>query len=375
MIRAFRAKSIAVFAAGIALTGTLFVEPPAYGNDSPSNREMAERFRRPGAPLDPVLSALASGHLVRQVSALEDGAAKVAEVTRGFALSGLDLAAIDVTSTEAGRQEVAAFVAGLSRRGIDAGATRFTVYSLPSIKEADDAVAGREASSDDLDGGPLASSLVVPEGTVVELVGAVFEGGQLQAKTVLSASAQPPSSAPPRHQFSGMASPGDSATFVRAGGIGCFHRKQNNTAWYDPCQEFWQHENDHDPNRDYWASPMWGTGKSKSVWTLSGLEAASRRTDGTAHQDWVDWDPGADGKQNCQSQSVSVSYAGASVSVDKQHCELWDISKGEHPAQFSNWWRGDVWRSERETAAAILTSTRGGEVPTDNFDFDFYAHP
>ena len=152
-------------------------------------------------------------------------------------------------------------------------------------------------------------------------------------------------------------------------------RKQNNTAWYDPCQEFWQHENDGDPDRSYWASPMWGTGKSKSVWVLNRLEVSSRRKPGTAHQDWVDWDPGADGKQNCQSQSVSVSYGGASVSVDKQHCELWDISKGEHPAQFSNWWRGDVNRSEREMAASVLTSTKSGEVPHDLFDFDFYAHP
>ncbi len=301
--------------------------------------------------------------------------AAVAEVTRGFALTGLDLAAVDVTGTEVGRHEATAFVNGLSRRGIDAGATRFTVYALPSIKEANDAVAGRHAAPEDGDGGPLASSLVVPEGTVVELVGAVFEGGQLHAKTVLSASAEPPSSTGPRHLFSGTASPGDSATFARAGGIGCFHRQQNNTAWYDPCQEFWQHQNDNDADRDYWAAPMWGTGKSKSVWVLSGLEAASRRKDGTAHQDWVGWDPGADGKQNCTSQTVSVSYAGASVSVDKQHCELWDISKGEHPAQFSNWWRGDVRRSERETAAAVLTSTKGGEVPTDNFDFDFFAHP
>lgn len=63
-------------------------------------------------------------------------------MARGFALSGLDLAGVDVTRTEAGRQEIAAFVDELSRRGIDAGATRFTVYALPSIQEADDAVAG-----------------------------------------------------------------------------------------------------------------------------------------------------------------------------------------------------------------------------------------
>lgn len=75
MTCASRAKSVSVFAAGVALASTLFVGPPASGNDSSSNREMAERFRRPGAPLDPVLSALAAGHLVRHADALADGGA------------------------------------------------------------------------------------------------------------------------------------------------------------------------------------------------------------------------------------------------------------------------------------------------------------
>ncbi len=168
--------------------------------------------------------------------------------------------------------------------------------------------------------------------------------------------------------------PSDSLSWEPAGGR-CLDRKQNSTAHYDPCHRFYRLMNEHDPNWDYWASEMHGTGKSHSVWTLSGLEVDQRRKPGTPHQEWVDWDPGADGKQNCANQTVSVSYAGVGVSIDKEHCELWDIDKGEHPADMSNWWRGDVWRSERSTAAMTATMTRAGERPEDNFDFDFYAHP
>lgn len=371
----FRSKTLVLVTACFVLTGGFFFQPSALGSDSPSDREMARTFSRPGMPLDPVLAALAAGRLAREVKALGAGATELPAVATGFAFRGLELAGLDVTATEAGQEEIRAFVGSLLQRGIDSGSTRFTVYTLPPVKEAEEAAAQQGTVAEANDAGPLASSLILPEGTVVDFVGAVFENGQLHAKTVVSSTAQPGSSPQPGHRTFSISSPGDSATFGRRGGIGCLRRKQNNTAWYDPCQEFWQHENDGDPGRDYWASPMWGTGKSKSMWTLSGLEVSSRRTPDTAHQDWVDWDPGADGKQNCQSQTVSVSYGGASVSVDKQHCELWDITKGEHPAQFSNWWRGDVWRSERETAAGVLTSTKSGEVPTDTFDFDFYAHP
>lgn len=170
-----------------------------------------------------------------------------------------------------------------------------------------------------------------------------------------------------------MGSPSDSAQWTRAGGVGCLEIKQNSTAHYYPCQWFWNMSNDGDPNHGSWASEMYGTGKSHSVWTLTGLEVESWRTDGSPGQEWVDWDPGADGKQNCATQSVSVTYAGVGVGVDKQHCELWDIDKGRDAFDMSNWWRGEVWRSERETAAMTLTRTKAGQAAHGTFDFDYYA--
>ena len=360
MARTVRRKLFVLSVASLLAAGTIAIQPPAYG--SSSDRALAEEFSRPGLALDPVLSSLSTGRLVRAVAPLAPGQVEVPAVPLGFALRGTQLAGLDVTETLAGQQELDAFLTRLRGRG-DAPGANYNVYALPSIREADESAAQRGAvKATDADG-PLDSALIVPVGTNVNFVGAVFEGGKLHAKTIVSGAPQPERP---------MAAPSDSASFVRAGGVGCFHRKQNNTAWYDPCQEFWQLENDRDAAKGYWASQLWGTGKSKSIWTLDGLEVFARRTDGSAGQDWVDWDPGADADLNCQPQSVEVSYAGASVGITKQHCEKWDISKHED-VRFSNWWRGSVRRQERETAMVALTKTNAGELPHQTFDFDFYA--
>jgi hypothetical protein len=345
------------------------VGPVAEGADrSSSDRALAARIARPGVPLDPVLSALSAGSLVRDVAAPVAGQVELPTVPLGFALTGAQLAPLDVTGTVEASRAVDAFTSDLRSRGIETTGTSWTVYTLPPVKEALDAGLAAGAESD-----PLGSSLIVPTGTVVELVGAVWEAGQLHAKTTVSASGQQPRAA--RQGFQTMAAPSDSLRWEMAGGAGCLHREQNATAHYDPCQWFYSLSNDGDPTHDYWASQMYGTGKGKSIWTLNGLEVDSRRQGRTSHQEWVDWDPGADANTNCHSQTVSVSYAGVGVAVDKQHCEVWDIDKGENAADMSNWWRGHVRQKERETAATTATRTAAGEVPTDVFDFDFYANP
>jgi hypothetical protein len=338
-----------------------------HAQASSSDQVLALGLLGPGDPIDPVLSALADGRLVRDVVAPLPGAATVPAVPLGFAFTGPQLGVLDITATTPAIAEVRGFTDRLRRRGIDPSGTEWTVYALPPI-EAAPAVAPGEQDGD----GPLGDVLVVPRGTQVNLVGAVFEDGQLHAKTQLTATG----AAPRQHRrFQAVADPSASAQFQRAGGIGCVERKQNNTAWYDPCQDFWLHQNDGDPNAQYWASQMRGTGKGKSVWTLNSLEVSSRRTEGSAPQEWVDWDPGADANTNCRNQTISVSYAGAGVSFDKQHCEMWDIDKDQDGADFANWWRGHVRRKERETGALTLTRLANGDVPVLRVDFDYYANP
>lgn len=120
---------------------------------------------------------------------------------------------------------------------------------------------------------------------------------------------------------------------------------------------------------------MKGTGKGKGVWTLNGLELSSRRKEGSPRQRWVDWDPGADANTSCRAQTISVSYAGAGISFDRQHCEMWDIDKDADGADFANWWRGHVRRKEREVGAMTLTRLDNGAVPVVLVDFDYYANP
>jgi hypothetical protein len=292
-------------------------------------------------------------------------------VALGFGLTGDQLPALEVTATPVAQQAVREFVERLRTQGIDASGIRWQVFTLSPVKEATAAAAAKGAGEEE----PLGSSLIVPAGTAVRFVGAVFQDGELQVKTAVSAAAQPGVRPAAKPTFRAMGAPSDSVSFVPAGGVGCVDRTQNSTAHYDPCQQFWQATNDNSNTRDWFASEMHGTGKSHSIWRLQGLEVDSHRTKNTALQDWVNWDPGADAKGNCQDQTVSVSYAGASVSVSKPHCEMWDIDKGREALDMSNWWRGNAWREERATAAVTLTTVKQGEVPTGDFDFDYNARP
>lgn len=367
MIRAFPSRFVVVAVLSALVMSAFFTERSAQADSS--DRALAQSLLGPGEALDPVLTALSESRLVRDVGAPVAGQVEVPPVSVGFALTGAQLAPLDITGTAQATQELEAFLARLRSRGIDTGDTTWTVYTLPWVKEALDVAVARGADPAD---DPLGSRLIAPAGTAVELVGAVWESGRLYVKTTVSAAGRPPSAT-----AKGLRSTvvGNSGDWVRLGGAKCLDRDQNSTAHYDPCQWFFKFEPDRDANYDYWASQYYGTGKSHSIWTLSGLEADGRRKPGTAHQEWVDWDPGADAEHSCRTQTVSVSYAGVGVSIDKQHCELWDINKGAEAADLSNWWRGDAWRTERETAAETATRLREGEVPKGLFDFDFYAHP
>jgi hypothetical protein len=327
-----------------------------------ADRGLLENLMSPSDPVDPVVAALSEGRLIRDVAAPVAGAVLLPAVRYGFALTGEQLGKLDITSTPEAGLEVDRFVARLRGRGIDPAGS-FTVYSLPPIQEAIDAAPAQGADGD----GPLDSVLIVPTGTKVVMAGAVFEEGQLHTKTVFESSGEQPVRA--------MAAPPDAQGFRRAGGIGCTQRKQNNTAFYDPCHEYFVQENDGDPNGQYWASQLKGTGKGKGVWTLNSLEVSSRRKEGSAAQQWVDWNPGADENTSCRSQPITVSYAGVGITFDKQHCEVWDIDKDADGADFANWWKGHIRRKEREVGAQTLTRLDNGAVPTLLVSFDYYANP
>jgi hypothetical protein len=208
---------------------------------------------------------------------------------------------------------------------------------------------------------------VVPVGTVVELVGALVDSAGVHVKTILSATATP------RLRFRAASAPSDSLHWTPAGGIGCISRRQNATAWYDPCQDFFRLDNDSDPTRDIFGAEMRGTGKSKSMWRLDELEVQQQRKNNTPPQNFVRWDPGADTKSNCQPVTVGVTVEGVGLSTTTERCEVWDIDKGANAPDFANRWRGHVWRSERSTASVVATAVAEGSAPEQYVSFDYDA--
>jgi hypothetical protein len=96
---------------------------------------------------------------------------------------------------------------------------------------------------------------------------------------------------------------------------------------------------------------------------------------GSAPQQWVDWDPKADTKSNCEKTTVTVTVEGVGLSHDAERCERWDIDKKAGPGDFANRWRGGAVRSERSTAAVTATQVANGATPRYLFEFDYYAKP
>jgi hypothetical protein len=329
---------------------------------------LADRYRHGDAP-NAFLDALAEGRLDRRPPPpKQQQRYRATLVPVGWALTGAELGPFDVSDTEPGRQEVAALKARLRTRGVDADDVPYVVYSLPGVKGAVPAGNPPGDPPPDGDDGPLASALVVPVGTTVELVGDLYDDNGLHVVTLLSA--------PPRQpEIRAMAAPSDSARWTPAGGLGCIGRVSNNTARYDPCQRyFWLSGDDNDPDHETLGSQMYGTGKSKGFWTLKELEVQSYPEAGTAPQRWIDWDPKADAKTNCQSVTVGVTVEGIGLSTEQQRCELWDIEKGVDPADFGNRWKGGVRRTDRSTASVTATQVDNGGLPRYRFEFDYYAY-
>lgn len=351
------------------------------------------RFTPPDGQLGPLLSALAAGRVATHVPPLATGQVVPASVANGFVIQASELDGFDVTNTVEGQAEIAAYVLRLQERGqsIPAG---LSVFSLPSVQkhgagipDADD-IGNLPIDTGPVDSlhegdGPLGSVLVLPGcAAKPDLVGAVVEGTRVIATTMFAAT--PTSSTalantcdvPQPSRMVGL--PGDNPTYDSdawgpAGGT-CWSRKQNNTAWYDPCYQFYHRTNDGESSRDTYALTQWGTGKSKSVWDLDSLEVRSWREKNTPDQQWKDWSPRSDQDAgHCTTTTVGVNVNAAYIEQSANICDQWDIDKGEAPASFANTWRGSTNRHEREAASFIATSVPNGYAPHDIVRYDYYA--
>lgn len=212
------------------------------------------------------------------------------------------------------------------------------------------APAGTDTVTDAYDG-VLGDVLILPAGVGVGAVAAAWEDGMLKVTTLLETTPFGSTLAPVTNTVAD-AGPGQ-AQWDPAGGLGCMRRKSNNTAWYDPCQWWYELAKDGNGSRRTWGLEHYGTAKS---------------------QDWVDWSPRSDDDAgHCTTTTVGVNVNSAYLEQSAQHCEQWDIDKGSEPADFANTWKGRVNRHEREVAAIVSTNTPNGYTPTDYVRYDYYA--
>jgi hypothetical protein len=353
--------------------------------------DILARFTPPTGELDPVMSALAAGRLTTHVPALVAGQRAPAPVATGYVIQGSDLAGFDVTDTPEGRAEIAAYVLRLQERGQPAPAD-LSVFSLPDIQ-----VSGSTGTPDPDDlqnlpidtapvdslhegDGALTSLLVLPGcAPKPELVGGVVDGTQVFTTTVFAtapATTMNTCDIPQPSRTIGVADGDptyDSDAWGPAGG-NCWSRKQNNTAWFDPCYKWFHRTDDGNGSRDTYALTQYGTGKSKSVWDLNSLEVRSWREKNTPDQQWDDWSPRSDQDiGHCQTTTVGVDVNGAYIEQSANICDAWDIDKGQAAASFANTWRGSANRHERDTASFIATNVPNGYVPHDLVRYDYYA--
>lgn len=221
----------------------------------------------------------------------------------------------------------------------------------------------------------LGSVVVLPVGTTEATISAAWDEGMLKVSTIVATT--PVVGGPVAGGLAALPDPIAHDEWRPAGGLGCMERKQNNTAWYDPCSWWYEHMDDGNSGRWTWGLVQYGTGKSKSAWLLTSLEVQSWRKNGTPDQDWIKWSPDSDQDTGgCTGATAGVNVKAAYLEVSKTLCEQWDIHKGEQPADFANRWRSgfhSINRKERATASVIATDTPNGYLPYDMVSFDYYA--
>lgn len=377
-----------------AVMGLSLLQPVHATAADDKAADLLAEFSPPDGVLDPVLAALAEGRLATRVQPPRPGEVAPPPVVNGYAIRGADLAAFDATATAEGQAELAAYVDRLSNRGADIPAD-LRVYVLPDVAAGDAPDPGDlpvdtsavDALSDPDEDGPLASTIILPGcAPLPDLLGAVIlPDGSVYVKTTAATSpAGPgtlPGSTPCDFQVPGgdlvNEGPGgyDPDEWTPAGSL-CWARKQNKSAWFDPCYEWFHRTDDGDANTQTYALAQWGTGKSKGIFKLRTLEVESWPKDGSVAQAWKDWSPRSDQDAgDCRGTTVGVNVMAAYIERSATICSRWDISKENPRVHFANRWRGEVRRKERETASFIASAVPNGTVPQDVVDYDYHATP
>lgn len=222
----------------------------------------------------------------------------------------------------------------------------------------------------DVTDGLLGDVVILPVGVGMRTVGASWDEGMLKVTTILRDTPVAPQVAidmVPRPT-------NNDPQWDPASDRYCYPRKSNNTAWYNPCRQWYTLAKDGNPDRTSWNHLQFGTAKSKGIWNMTKFEVKAWPVKDSAYQYWLEWSPEADEDHgHCSSGTVGVNVNAAYVEYASQHCDEWDISLGSIGGDFSNSWRGNTNRSERNVAAMKATSVANGKTPNNYVRYDYYA--
>ncbi len=130
-----------------------------------------------------------------------------------------------------------------------------------------------------------------------------------------------------------------------------------------------------------WAFKQYGTCKAgKTVdgarlYELTGCEVKSFQLQGGIQwTHWRDWQPRSDTQlSQCRQTTLNIGWGPIAAGLSFNSCDTQDITKGDHPGDFSSIWKGEVYDSERETASLIAISSALGGPPYVNIGI-YYAY-
>jgi hypothetical protein len=285
----------------------------------------------------------------------------------GYVVSGDQLPRYEITATAAGQAEIAAYVTRLSAsNGIDGMSVRaYRAFALPDLSPPPTTVDPAETlldvthvapvGTDAVAGyteGPVGSVLIVPDPKNVVYAGAAWDDNVARITTVLRDTPLAPAATP-----LGTVRPEDFDTGWGEQPPTCASRKQNGSAWYDTCSQWASLAADLNPE-DTWGFQQWGTGKSKSVYTLRGLEVAAWPTEQSPRQTWERWSPEADLEAgNCHQEAIGVTVANFTWQRYDTLCDTWKIYKENPDVSFSDTWVGSAAGKHRNVASSRAFSS------------------
>ncbi|WP_189712473.1 hypothetical protein [Streptomyces phaeofaciens] len=297
-------------------------------------------------------------------AAQPDQAAPVAEPDVGT-VAVTSSNSVDVTSTEAGKAELADFTGRHSDTLRTAGARSLTAlqsdYKVLQI-DMDEvfAAAGTSPSSCDVQ----SETLVAPKSATNITYRANTEAA-LSANAgsdVCQFNVEWDAETPDLESQDDPAVAAAARPYVQKYASACFSRKWHyenlgddriKSSWNDGCHQNWVERNDGNRTWNYYSVKVTSTCRGERGRLTSCGYGVERATSGpTVH--WEDWAPNASQDRNdCRSRSLSVSLLNASVGGEFDICEKQLINKYEEAGKMSSYWKGKVTDSARGTAHQV----------------------